>query len=266
MTWAQPARQPRDLALYERMIDHGITAADRRGRAIDHVTARRIALWLLPRSQQEPEFMRGLVKFARHGVITADLKDQLRHHARSPSHPNRPHAARLLQYAIARNSSPGPLGTDFAAICDQIDRADAMLIELRDRLQNGRGLPEPAPPDTSGQHPIALTRYDPVSRTFGFILDASTANAAVHAITINALEREAHTREVQQESQTLPENSYGRRNREAIAAREAQTATRLRAIERAYRTALDPSATRALGLTQTLPSTDRTPDRELELE
>jgi hypothetical protein len=37
----------------------------------------------------------------------------------------------------------------------------------------GRGLPESAPPDTSGQHPIALTRYDPVSQTFGFILDAA---------------------------------------------------------------------------------------------
>jgi Domain of unknown function (DUF4037) len=40
----------------------------------------------------------------------------------------------------------------------------------------------------------------------------------------------------------------------------------LRAIERAYRTALDPDATPAPELTQVLPSTDRAPDHELEPE
>jgi hypothetical protein len=37
----------------------GIEKADGRGSAIDHVTARRMALWLLPRSGEEPDFMRG---------------------------------------------------------------------------------------------------------------------------------------------------------------------------------------------------------------
>jgi hypothetical protein len=39
--------------------------------------------------------------------------------------------------------------------------------------------------------------------------------------------------------QTLPEGSYGRRNREAIAARETCVATWLDAVEHAYRTAVE---------------------------
>jgi hypothetical protein len=40
-----------------------------------------------------------------------------------------------------------------------------------------------------------------------------------------------------------PEGSYGRRNRQAIAARETRVAARLRAVEQAYRTAIDRDAT-----------------------
>ena len=40
-------------------------------------------------------------------------------------------------------------------------------------------------------------------------------------------------------AQDLPEGSYGRRNRQAIAARETRITTRLRAVEQAYRTAID---------------------------
>lgn len=65
---------------------------------------------------------------------------------------------------------------------------------------------------------------------------------AIHAIAVNTADREARTREVRQYARTLPENSYGRQNRHDIAARETRIATRLRAIERAYRTALDPDA------------------------
>lgn len=51
-----------------------------------------------------------------------------------------------------------------------------------------------------------------------------------------------HLREVEQSGEKLPEVSYGRRNRQAIAAREARVAARLRAIECAYRTAIGHDA------------------------
>jgi hypothetical protein len=106
----------------------------------------------------------------------------------------------------------------------------------------------------------------PASQTVSLILDEATANMAIHAIAVNAADREARTREVRQYAQTLPENSYGRQNRQDIAARETRIASRLRAIERAYRTALDPDANPAPEPAQILPAIDRTPDRELELE
>ena len=59
------------------------------------------------------------------------------------------------------------------------------------------------------------------------------------AIAAHADEREAHVREVERSGQHLPEGSYGRRNRQAIAARETRVAARLRAVEHAYRTAID---------------------------
>jgi hypothetical protein len=248
--------------LYEELIRYGIAEADDRGSAIDHVTARRMALWLLPRSQEEPDFMRGLVRFARTGAVTHDLKDRLRRQARSPSHPNRPYAGRLLQYAVARGTDRGPIGTDFGAVCDQIDQADAMLADLRDRVAATSGPRTQARRGTSLRQSVAMARHDPVSH----ILDEATANMAIHAIVVNAADREARTREVQYHAQALPEDSYGRQNRQDIAARETRIATRLRAIERAYRTALDPDATTpAPELTQILPAADKTID-ELELE
>jgi hypothetical protein len=62
------------------------------------------------------------------------------------------------------------------------------------------------------------------------------------AIAAQADEREAHVREVERFGQDLPEGSYGRRNRQAIAAREARVASRLRAVEHAYRTANERDA------------------------
>ena len=108
----------RDMALYEQMIDHGIAAGDRRFRTIDHVTARRIALMLVPRSQEDPKLMRGLIRFAKSGYITEGLRDQVRPQARSPRHPNHTYAAKLLQYAMARGASRGSIGNDFGATCD----------------------------------------------------------------------------------------------------------------------------------------------------
>jgi hypothetical protein len=63
-----------------------------------------------------------------------------------------------------------------------------------------------------------------------------------------------------------PEDTYGRRNREDIAARETQIATRLRATERAYRTALDHNVTSALQPPEIPGSADRSSEHQLELE
>ena len=62
------------------------------------------------------------------------------------------------------------------------------------------------------------------------------------AIAAHADEREAHVREVERSGQNLPEGSYGRRNRQAIAARETRVVSRLRAVEQAYRTAIERDA------------------------
>jgi hypothetical protein len=204
-------RPARDLALYERLIDDGIAVADSRGGVIDHVTARRMAIWLISRPQ-EPDFTRGLIRFARSGAISHALKTQLRNYARSTWYPHRPQAARLMEYTVARGTNLGPIGTDFANICDQIDRADEMLTGLRDRIRD-----------------------------------------------------EAHVREVEQYGQSLHEDSYGRRNRQAIAARETRVAARLRAVEHAYRTAADPDAAPEADRTRAARSAAMAAERELEL-
>jgi hypothetical protein len=85
-----------DLSTYERLIDDGIAAANRRGSSIDHVTARRLAIWLASQPQQA-DFVRGLIRFSRTGVITHALKTQLRNHARSATCPFQSKAARLMQ-------------------------------------------------------------------------------------------------------------------------------------------------------------------------
>jgi hypothetical protein len=114
---------------------------------------------------------------------------------------------------------------------------------------------------------MVLARRDPDSRTITLIMDAATANIAMHAIAAHADERAAHVREVERSGRSLPEGSYGQRNREAIAARETRIAVRLRAVEQAYRTAIDyDTAYGPSELTQTRRSPEHQLGRQIDLE
>ena len=227
-----------DLAQYERLIAIGTADADTKDRPVDDFTARRLAIWMAARPQH-PALARGLARFARTGEISAELRTQLRIHARSGAYPDHFQAARLNRYAASRGMRLGPIGENFGAACHQIDRADLMLADLRQRIWEGIAAPAPAWPETDGPPVIAVARHDPGTNTVSVILDATTANIAIFALAGHADECEAHLREVQRHAQTWPEGSYGRQNRQAIAAREARIATRLRAAEQAFRTAIE---------------------------
>ncbi len=129
------------------------------------------------------------------------------------------------------------------------------------------GAPEASWPETRGPRITALARHDPDTGTVTLVLDAATASIAMFAVAAHAGEREAHAREVERSGADWPEDSYGRRNRQAIAARETRVATRLRAIQHAYQavaghdTALTPSEP-----ARALRPPGRAADNEIELE
>ena len=142
-----------------------------------------------------------------------------------------------------------------------------MLADLHQRTWEGAAAPRQAWPETDGPPVIALARHDPDSQTVSLILDATTASTAIFALATHAGEREAHIREVERYGQNLPEGSYGRRNRQAIAARETRVAARLRAIEHAYRIAIERDAVFSPSEpTRARHSPEQAADREIELE
>jgi hypothetical protein len=247
-----------DLRLYEQMIKEGIADADQRHGAVDHLTARRLAIWLGAQAHQR-DFAEALDRFTRTGAVSRELRAHVRTRARSVNYPHRDQAFRLLQYIASRGPDLGPLGPEFARSCDQIDQADAILAELRERV---RQRPEKAGQAKRGGGPEIVARATQNARTVSFTLDVATANLAMHAIAADAGEREAHAREVDRYSQDLPEGSYGRQNREVIVAREMRAAQRLRAIERAYREAIEHDT----GMCHDPAPEPRLANREIEME
>ena len=223
-----------DLQLYERLIGDGIAAADARGSAVDHVTARRLAICLAARPQS-PVFAQSLVRFVRTGAVSHALKTQLRIHARAGATYADHAAGRPADGILHRprhRPRPGRGELRRRLRPDRPRRHPARRAHARAR-RGGRA-PEPAWPETDGPRITALARHDPETGTVTLVLDTTTASIAMFALAAHADEREAHAREVERSGADWPEGSYGRRNRQAIAARETRVATRLRAVQHAY--------------------------------
>jgi hypothetical protein len=158
---AQEDEPRRDMTLYPQFISDGIAAAERRGGAVAHLTARRMSLMLLSETNDR-SFANGLTRFANDGVITEGLRQSLRRYARQPGYPYHSYSVTLLQYTAARETDPGPLGANFSAACDQSDRDDAERMASPSDQQPGAGEraiegPEPSYPRPS-RRPLYASR------------------------------------------------------------------------------------------------------------
>ena len=136
--WPSPARRlrlideiahedepRRDMSRYSQLINDGIASADLRYGAVDHVTARRMALTLFSQSK-DPQLSGGLAQFATDGAITHGFMQSVHHYARRDGHPHQDQCWRLLQYTAARGPDLGPISPNFRAECDQADQDDAV--------------------------------------------------------------------------------------------------------------------------------------------
>lgn len=139
-----------------------------------------------------------------------------------------------------------------------------MPADLHQRARQGFILPNKPGQRPTDSRSSPWPTETPESQTVRIVLDATTANTAIF---VHADEREAHVRQVEQFGQSLPEGSCGRRNRQTIAARETRVAARLRAVEQAYRIAIEPTAAFSLRKPTVADRPyEYAPDREIELE